>query len=185
MKRFVFGVGFFCAASAFAGICEEKSKELTDQGKTVVSCKEVDFGVRAISSDFQMKQTEPVSVFPDKVRELNADGSPGKFVYVNEAPGIKNSLLNNPITDPGISPSALPHRGHSLLYKFTDALMKDQDRLRDDELMSWIKDEFRGLKSELTPEPRTAAWAGIVATHCNCGPAHLVPPNSAHCNCSC
>jgi hypothetical protein len=38
--------------------------------------------------------------------------------------------------------------------------MKDQGRLRDDELMSWIKDEFRGLKSELTPEPRTAAWAG-------------------------
>ncbi len=153
--------GTLIASSAVAGLCEKKGKELGALGRTVLTCKEIDFGVRAISADYQKRQTEPVSIFPDRVRSRTFHGSKRvTYAYVNEIPGIRNSLRYNPITSPETPSSELTSRGHSLLYKFNLALLRDKELSRDREMMDWIRDPEDGLLFELTPDPHALHWEG-------------------------
>jgi hypothetical protein len=154
-------LGTLIASSAFAGLCESQSKDASTSGRTVLSCNEVDFGVRAISADYQKRQTEPVSIFPDRVRSREWNGSKRvTFAYINEIPGIRNSLRYNPIVSPETEPSELKSRGHSLLYKFNLALLRDKDLSRDREMMNWLRDPDYGLLFELTPDPHALQWEG-------------------------
>ena len=75
-------VVFLCAAFssvASAGLCEQESANRMRAGREVLSCKEVDFGVRAISADYQKRQTEPVSIYPDRVKSRERDGGASRF----------------------------------------------------------------------------------------------------------
>ncbi len=129
-------------------------------GREVLSCKEVDFGVRAISADYQKRQTEPVSIYPDRVKSRGRNGGASRFAYINEIPGFRNSLRYNPITGPWVEPSTLSFRGHSLLYKFNLALLRDPELRRDSGMMDWIRDPESGLLFELTPDPYRLSWEG-------------------------
>ncbi|MBU6153529.1 MAG: hypothetical protein KGP28_04430 [Bdellovibrionales bacterium] len=156
---FVF-LWFLYTPLASAGLCEERSREWLDAGKQVLACNEVDFGVRAISADYQKRQTEPVSIYPDRLKLRSLDGTRPRFAYVNEIPGIRNSLRYNPITDSGMNPSTLSSRGHSLLYKFNLALLRNPSLRRDQEMMKWLRDPESGLLSDLIPDSGALYWEG-------------------------
>ncbi len=154
----IFLSSFFSTASA--GLCEDQGKELEVSGRSILGCKEVDFGVRAISADYQKRQTEPVSIYPARVRARGPGGSGISFSYVNEIPGIRNSLKYNPITSPKVDPTTLSSRGHSLLYKFNLALIRDPNLSRDSEILEWLRDPGYGLLFELIPNSGSLSWEG-------------------------
>lgn len=78
MRPMVLSALLFIAVLPDAGAdpCAEKSAELEKAGIRVLSCSQVDFGVKAISGDYQKLETQPVGVAPSKIRESNPDGSP-------------------------------------------------------------------------------------------------------------
>jgi hypothetical protein len=140
--------------NAGADLCAEKTAALENSGLRVISCSQVDFGVKAISGDYQKLQTQPVGVKPVKIRESNPDGSPGAYVHVNEAPGIKNSTYFNPVVSRDVAPSS---EGFSLIQKYTTAL---QFRYPDDpELVAWMSDPD-GMLKDLVPRPDASAMSG-------------------------
>ena len=139
---------------ARADLCSEKTAEFEKSGLRVLSCSQVDFGVKAISGDYQKLQTQPVGVKPVKIRESNPDGSPGAWVHVNEAPGIKNSTYFNPVVSRDQTPSG---EGFSLIQKYTTAL---QYRYPEDpELVAWMADP-NGMLKDLVPQPDASAMSG-------------------------
>ncbi len=147
------GIGFMLQ-NARADLCSEKTVELEKSGVRVISCSKVDFGVKAISGDYQKLQTQPVGVKPVKIRESNPDGSPGAFVHVNEVPGIKNSVYFNPVVSRESAPVG---EGFSLIQKYTTAL---QYRYPEDpELVAWMADP-NGMLKDLVPQPDASAMSG-------------------------
>lgn len=147
--------GMLYSMSVKAGICDEAVRSHEERGRHVLACKEVDFGVRAISADYQSKTSEPVAVYPDRVR---GSGEGSGFLYLNEIPGILNSLKFNPITDAHSLESSA--RGHSLLFKYHLAMMRDSVGGKDSELLAWIRDGEVGLLSDLMPDSSAYAWEG-------------------------
>ncbi len=156
MRPMVLSALLFIAVLPDAGAdpCAEKSAELEKAGIRVLSCSQVDFGVKAISGDYQKLQTQPVGVAPSKIRESNPDGSPGAYVHVNEAPGIKNSTYFNPVVSRDVAPVA---EGASLIQKYTTAVNfrypEDQD------LVAWMSDPD-GMLKDLVPKPDASAMSG-------------------------
>jgi hypothetical protein len=145
------------STSASADLCDVKREELKLQGITVISCEKVDFEKKAISSDYQSKQTEPVAVYPSAVREDLGQGKKGKYLYVNEAPGIKNSKYFNPITSSNAPEGAAPQQGFSLLSKFTTSLSTQFPE--DQELLKWMNDP-NGILKEVMPNSGASAMVG-------------------------
>jgi hypothetical protein len=140
--------------SALADPCSDKTAELERAGIRVLSCSQVDFGIKAISGDYQKFQTQPAGVAPTKIRELNADGSPGAFVHVNEAPGIKNSTYFNPVVSKDVTPVT---EGASLIQKYTTAV--NYRYPEDADLVAWMSDP-EGMLKNLVPEPEASAMSG-------------------------
>ena len=145
------------STSASADLCDVKREELKLQGITVISCEKVDFEKKAISSDYQSKQTEPVAVYPSAVREDLGQGKKGKYLYVNEAPGIKNSRYFNPIVKSDAPEGTAPQQGFSLLSKFTTSLSTQFPE--DQELLKWMNDP-NGILKEVMPNSAASAMVG-------------------------
>jgi hypothetical protein len=148
---------FLVMSNANADLCTEKSAELSHQGMSIISCKSVDFGVKAISSDYQKKRTEPAAVYPSAIREDLGNGQKGRYLNVNENPGILNSRYFNPITSPIAPVGDAPKQGFSLLSKFSASL--GQRYPEDSGLLKWMGDA-NGFMKEVIPDPSASDMSG-------------------------
>ncbi len=153
---------FYLPLSAHANLCAIRGAELARQQKKLISCREVDFEVKAISADYQSKRTEPAAVYPTKIRVDLNEGRLGDFVDVNPIPGIKNSLFFNPIVGPlAESFEAVPAAGFSLLSKFTSVMTQMKaNSPEDSEFLNWLNDRDSGLPSQLVPDATQESWVG-------------------------
>lgn len=149
-------LGFMLSASvASADPCADQTQKLRDSGVEVVSCTLVDFGVKAISADYQKLQTQPVGVKPVKIREDLGNGQAGNYVHVNEAPAIRNSAFFNPVLSPSATPAG---EGASLIQKFTTALQVRYPQ--DPALVGWMSDPDGMILSDLKPRPEESNMSG-------------------------
>ncbi len=69
-----------------ASLCDEGRAQL-GSGQKYISCDLVDFQKKAVSADYQSKQTAPLMAKPSQIRDTNTN----EQVYRNEYPGIMNT----------------------------------------------------------------------------------------------